>query len=301
MEVSGTATGLRVAPGFGWDAQGRRLRASAAIDVDVSAFQRPASGQYRWALVHGSYATANRGTVTDVSNIDHAAYVDDTMTVTIAAGPEFAAADIGTARGTATGRPAAPAGAVSLGLLIVDHSSTWDTLGDAAVRLSSQPAPQPSQPAPPSVATPWEPGDIRPLPGAAIPASWAACDGAAVSRADNPRLFAAIGIAWGIGDGVTTFNIPNLVGRSLFGAGGTYRLGATGGLERVTLGVDQIPSHSHTYDRPEYSSETQLFWRGGTIDRTVRTAGRSTGAAGSGQPHENMPPYAIVNWIIHLG
>lgn len=226
MEVSGTATGLQVAPGFGWDAQGRRLRASAAIDVDISAFRRPASGHYRWALVHGSYTTANRGTVTDVSRVDHVAYVDDKVTVAIAAGPEFAAADIGAARGTAVGRPAAPEGAVSLGLLIVDHATTWNTLGDAAVRPSSQPSV--SQP---SAATPWQPGDIRPWPGppahgpgaraswAGGPAhgSWALCDGAALSRADYPALFGAIGTLWGAGDGSTTFNLPNLLGKVLLG------------------------------------------------------------------------------------
>ena len=302
LAVSGTAAGLEVAPGFTWDSQGRRVALASATAVDVSGVQRPASGQYQWLLVYASYATANRGTVQDITQAQQVAYIDDSFTLAIASGPAFAAADIGDARGTASGRPATPEGGVGLGLLILDHGTSWDTLGDAAVALSqpAQPA-RPAQPAQPSVATPWQPGDIRPWPGAVIPASWAACDGAAVSRADNPRLFAALGVTWGIGDGTTTFNIPNLVGRSLFGAGGTYRLGATGGRERVALGIGQIPSHSHTYDRPEYSSETQLYWRGGTVDRTVRTAGRTTGAAGGGQPHENMPPYAIVNWIIHLG
>ena len=296
LAVSGTATGLEVAPGFTWDAQGRRIALASATAVDVSGVQRPASGQYQWLLVYASYATANRGTVQDITQAQQVAYIDDSFTLAIASGPAFAAADIGDARGTAAGRPATPEGGVGLGLLILDHGTSWDPLGAAAVALS-----QPSQPSQPSVATPWEPGDIRPWPGAVIPTSWAVCDGAAVSRAENPGAFAALGTVWGAGDGRTTFNLPNLIGRSLFGAGRTYRLGAYGGLARVALGVDQIPAHSHTYDRPEYSSETQINWRGGTIDRTVRTAGRSTGAAGGGQPHENIPPYAVVNWIIRLG
>ena len=302
LAVSGTATGLEVAPGFTWDSQGRRIALASATAVDVSGVQRPASGQYQWLLVYASYTTANRGTVQDITQAQQVAYIDDSFTLAIASGPAFAAADIGDARGTAAGRPATPEGGVGLGLLILDHGTSWDTLGDAAVALS-QPAQQPAQPAQPAVATPWQPGDIRPWPGAVIPASWAACDGAAVRRADNPRLFAAIGIAWGIGDGVTTFNIPNLVGRSLFGAGGTYRLGATGGRKTVTLSLAQIPSHSHTYDRPEYSSSPQIDYGSGQghIDRTIRSGGRSTGAAGGGQPHENMPPYAVVNWIILLG
>lgn len=303
MEVSGTATGLQVAPGFGWDAQGRRLRASAAIDVDVSALQRPASGQYRWALVHGSYTTANRGTVTDVSRVDHAAYIDDKVSVAIAAGPEFAAADIGTARGTAVGRPAAPEGAVSLGLLIVDHSSTWDTLGDAAVRPSSQPAPEPSQPAQPAQpASIWSPGDIRPWPGAVIPSTWAVCDGAAVSRASNPDLFSAIGIAWGAGDGITTFNLPNLIGRALIGDGGTYRLGAIGGQAKVTLSVSQIPSHSHPV--PKQPTHGPYTFNLGSFQPNFyagNTGNVRSGTEGGGGAHENMPPYAVVKWIIRLG
>lgn len=200
MEVSGTATGLQVAPGFGWDAQGRRLRASAAIDVDVSAFQRPASGHYRWALVHGSYTTANRGTVTDVSRVDRVAYIDDKVTVAIAAGPEFAAADIGAARGTAVGRPTAPEGAVSLGLLIVDHATTWNTLGDAAVWPGGRATTQAPVPVGATIVWPT---------GTPVPTGWAACDGAAISRARYPDLFRVLGTAWGVGDGSTTFNLPS--------------------------------------------------------------------------------------------
>lgn len=295
LAVSGTSAGLEVAPGFTWDNQGRRIALASATAVDVSGVQRPASGQYQWLLVYASYATANRGTVQDIAQAQQVAYIDDSFTLAIASGPAFAAADIGAARGTAAGRPATPEGGVGLGLLILDHATSWDTLGDAAVALS-QPQPQPQ----PSVATPWKPGDIRPWPGAAIPASWAVCDGAAVGRAANPLLFAALGTTWGPGDRSTTFNLPNLAGRSLIGAGGTYRLGATGGRSKVALSLEQIPAHSHTYDRPEYAANPRIQ-SGGSFDRTVRTGGRTTGSAGGGAAHENMPPFAAVNWIILLG
>ncbi len=55
--------------------------------------------------------------------------------------------------------------------------------------------------------------------GSAVPAGWLACDGAAVSRATYATLFAAVGTTHGAGDGVTTFNVPDLRGRVPVGAG----------------------------------------------------------------------------------
>lgn len=215
LEVSGTARGLSVSAGYGWDSQGRRLRASAAVDVDVASAQRPASGHFRWILVHASYRRVARGTVTDVANTDRTAYYDDSVAIATGVGPEFAAADIDTARGTAAGRPAAPEGAVGLGLLILDHATTWDVLGDAAAR--------PAQPA-----SQWGPGDVRMWAGPNVPAGWALCDGSAISRTDNPGVFAALGTAWGSGDRSTTFNLPDFRGGVPIGVDATHALASQG-------------------------------------------------------------------------
>ncbi|GJE29815.1 phage tail protein [Methylobacterium organophilum] len=86
-----------------------------------------------------------------------------------------------------------------------------------------------------------------------IPGGWVLCDGRAVSRTAYAALFLSIGTLFGAGDGATTFNVPDLRGRALFGAdGGTNRLTGAGGLggnvantggsETVTLSSDQIPS-----------------------------------------------------------
>ena len=56
-------------------------------------------------------------------------------------------------------------------------------------------------------------GSVLMFAGATVPPGYAICDGRAVSRADNPNLFAAIGVAYGAGDGSTTFNLPNLKDR----------------------------------------------------------------------------------------
>lgn len=196
LEVSGTAKGLSVSAGYGWDSQGRRLRASAAVDVDVASVQRPATGRFRWILVHASYRSVARGTVTDVANTNHTAYYDDSVAIATALGPEFAAADIDAARGVAAGRPADPEGAVGLGLLVLDHATTWDVLGDAAVR----PARRPADMLPVGAMCVW--------PVAGAPSGWASCTGAALKRAEYPALFRLLGTRWGSGDRSTTFNIP---------------------------------------------------------------------------------------------
>src|SRR5690606_28135610 len=62
-------------------------------------------------------------------------------------------------------------------------------------------------------------GMIAPFGGSSIPDKWLECDGSAVSRSTYSSLFAAIGTTWGVGDGETTFNVPDLRGRTLIGAG----------------------------------------------------------------------------------
>ena len=99
-------------------------------------------------------------------------------------------------------------------------------------------------------------GTVAQYAGAAAPAGWLFCDGAAVARATYPNLFAALGgtaSPWGVpgGAGGSTFNVPDLRGRAPVGvgtgAGLTARaLAAAGGAETVTLGIGQVPSHGHT-------------------------------------------------------
>lgn len=88
------------------------------------------------------------------------------------------------------------------------------------------------------------------------PPGWLWCAGQAVSRATYSALFAAIGVTYGSGDGATTFNVPDLRGRTIVGLdnmGGTdagrlssaNTLGTTGGAETHTLSTAQLPSHNH--------------------------------------------------------
>lgn len=106
-------------------------------------------------------------------------------------------------------------------------------------------------------------GSIKVWPSDTLETGWLWCNGASLLRADYPALFTAIGTVHGAADG-THFNVPDLCGRAPFGSddmGGISAksritnagssivgttLGASGGVESVTLSTTQIPSHSHT-------------------------------------------------------
>lgn len=94
-------------------------------------------------------------------------------------------------------------------------------------------------------------GMMMPYAGTAAPSGWLLCDGTAVSRTTYSALFAVTGTAYGVGNGSTTFNLPDLRGRVPAGkaATGTFAtLGGSGGAETVTLTAAQsgIPDHSHS-------------------------------------------------------
>ena len=76
-------------------------------------------------------------------------------------------------------------------------------------------------------------GTIHMFAGNTIPAGWLLCDGSAVSRTNYAKLFSAIGTTWGTGDGSTTFNLPNSIGRFAEGAStsGSYK---SAGLPNIT-------------------------------------------------------------------
>lgn len=106
-------------------------------------------------------------------------------------------------------------------------------------------------------------GSLMPFAGSTAPAHFLLCYGQAVSRTTYATLFAAIGTTYGVGDGSTTFNLPDLRGRAIAGkddmggaaanrvtTGGSgvngAALGGSGGLQAVTLATAEIPAHTHT-------------------------------------------------------
>jgi microcystin-dependent protein len=100
------------------------------------------------------------------------------------------------------------------------------------------------------------PGDLKPIAGATASAGWLLCDGSAVSRTTYAALFVAIGTTHGVGDGSTTFNLPDFRGRVPVGTGiatgatgaTSHTLGQKAGEEthRILATESGVPSHTHT-------------------------------------------------------
>jgi microcystin-dependent protein len=158
-------------------------------------------------------------------------------------------------------------------------------------------------------------GEIRIFGGSFAPVGWALCWGQTMAISENEALFTLIGTTYG-GDGQETFNLPNLQGRVPIHQGTspegiTYQIGEAQGVEQVTLTVQQIPTHSHALT-VSTALGTQGGAEGGVLavpsdsrsfihdSATIPMRGDAVEGAGGSQPHENMQPYAVVNFIISL-
>ena len=152
-------------------------------------------------------------------------------------------------------------------------------------------------------------GEIRMFGGNFAPVGWAFCNGAVMAIDQNDALFNLIGTTYG-GDGQTTFALPDLQSRIPIHVGPGFALGQSGGAETVTLTSSQIPAHSHV---PQANSNvgTQSgpgggVWAQSTLDQfssaapTVTMAPAALGSAGGSQPHDNMMPFLVVNFILSL-
>lgn len=97
-------------------------------------------------------------------------------------------------------------------------------------------------------------GEIIQFAGTTIPEGCLVCNGAAVSRTEYSELFSVIGTTYGQGDGSTTFNIPDMLGRAALGVDSTYTVGSSGGASDVLLDSTQIPLHTHSIPAHTHSN-----------------------------------------------
>lgn len=150
-----------------------------------------------------------------------------------------------------------------------------------------------------------------------IPNGWALCDGRLLAIAKYGALFSLLGTKYG-GDGVTSFALPDLRGRTPIGFGNgaglsARHLGEMGGVENVTLSVGNIPAHAHQMTASNNAPNSPSPFDGslGTAvrgDANIYVSGvaspvpmaSATTAAGGNQPHNNMQPYLALNYCIAL-
>lgn len=145
-------------------------------------------------------------------------------------------------------------------------------------------------------------GTLHHFLGTAAPDGYLACDGAEYNIADYPALANFFEAQFGSanqfgGDGETTFCIPDLQGRFLFGSSATHELLETGGEEEHKLTEAEMPRHTHILNICERDSENVIrtYYDSVSTGRKDPTASnQSVRYTGSSHPHNNMPPYFSV-------
>lgn len=162
--------------------------------------------------------------------------------------------------------------------------------------------------------------EIRIFGGNFAPTGWALCNGQLMSISQNTALFALLGTTYG-GDGRVTFGLPNLQGATPMqqgqGPGLSPRyLGELGGTPTVTLLQSEMAMHTHTalsFDGAGTdTTPTNNTWAQSRSGRSgdplystgvapnILMNGQAVLPTGGSQPHNNMPPYLTVTFIIAL-
>jgi microcystin-dependent protein len=140
--------------------------------------------------------------------------------------------------------------------------------------------------------------EIRTFTFGFVPKGWAMCSGQTLPINQNQALFSLLGTTYG-GNGITTFQLPNLNGRTPVHAGsGQILLGEASGEESHTLTGSETPQHGVAVDAKSTSRQPAglATARGEPYGEPVGTSG----SVGGGQPHENRSPYGAVVFGIAL-
>jgi microcystin-dependent protein len=155
-------------------------------------------------------------------------------------------------------------------------------------------------------------GEIRMFAGNFAPAGWMFCEGQLLPISENETLFQLIGTTYG-GDGQSTFALPDLRGRLPLHQGNGFILAETGGVEEITLTVQQIPAHTHAFLATENNANgvvptNQVLAAGSEVTVTpygsdnpqTNLNAQAVSSVGGSQPHTNFQPYLCVDFIISL-
>ena len=160
--------------------------------------------------------------------------------------------------------------------------------------------------------------EIRIFAGNFAPVGWAQCNGQLMPISQNTALFSLLGTTYG-GDGKSNFALPNLQGSAPLQAGqgpglSLRDLGEIGGEQNVTLLQTEMPSHAHTANATGTSNQAtpqNNAWAAGqkgfgntyapsNPPTNVQMNPFGTSISGGNLPHNNMPPYLCLTFIIAL-
>jgi microcystin-dependent protein len=140
------------------------------------------------------------------------------------------------------------------------------------------------------------------------PQGWAFCNGQTLPINQYQALFSLLGTTYG-GDGRTTFQLPNLQARMPVEVGNGFTLGQPGGEVNHTLVLTELPVHTHQAQgvstNATSASASGNTWAAST-QNPYSTSPNTTlnpltlSNTGGSQPHNNMPPYLVLNFIIAL-
>jgi len=168
-------------------------------------------------------------------------------------------------------------------------------------------------------------GEIKIISWNFPPKGWAFCNGQLMQINQNQALFSILGTTYG-GDGRTTFALPNLQGRMPVYVGNGIALGELGGETAHTVNISEMPAHNHVMAGDGVTADTsnsntpnpagkvlgQSAGTGGTptqpfganiynsANANSSLAPQCVSNSGGSQPHENMSPYLVLNFIIAL-
>lgn len=124
-------------------------------------------------------------------------------------------------------------------------------------------------------------------------------DGQTHSEDDYPELYLVLPDSM-VDEMAGEFTLPSAQGLFLKGQEAPELTGDTGGAENVTLTINQIPDHDHSYTPPVLNIDLE---GPGVPDILAAGIGAptTTGSTGGGQSHENRPPFIVVEWYIFSG
>lgn len=155
-------------------------------------------------------------------------------------------------------------------------------------------------------------GELKLMSFGYAPKGWALCNGQLLPINQNQALFALLGTTYG-GDGRVTFALPDLRGRAPLHRSVDVTLGERAGQEAVTLTAGQMPAHTHTLTATSDLANAGVpggavpaakprggINRYGPVGSDTVMGPSSLATSGGSQPHPNMQPFTVLNWVIAM-